>query len=190
MNTHPQNKTPGDKSKLSYRKKIAILGFALYLTFILLSSIPYIAESQLRSRQAEMDDSYVYHLKFPTDGAQSHYVVERYDDTTIGKIELTYTTASHTLQVETTNLKKLTIDCNSIYYDESLKVFKKQATSEKYYFAYFAEEHDLFTVNVKTDLEIEELRFKYAPEPVLVYVDDIEWWETELNNQNERSDIV
>ena len=105
------------KFNITFRKKLAIMGFALYVTFILLSAIPYIAESQVRGVQ-DMDASYTYNLKFDRDGQQSHYIVERTDDTKQATITLTYTTASHTLSVQTVNVKKLTIDSKSIYADE------------------------------------------------------------------------
>jgi hypothetical protein len=131
--------------QLATRKKLLKLGIALYLTFILLSTIPYIAETQLRNRQRQMDDQYDYHLVFETDGNQSHYIVERVNTSKNATITLTYTTASHTLEVETTNIKNLTIDCKSIYLDESMKVFKQDpALDDDYYIDYFKSEHDLF----------------------------------------------
>ncbi|MCK5558993.1 MAG: hypothetical protein KAJ51_00305, partial [Thermoplasmata archaeon] len=197
MTRTPQSATRNPKSNdgrkpgIAQRKKLLIMGFAFYLTFILLSTIPYIAETQLRGRQREMDDQYDYHLVFETDGPQSHYIVERVNTSKNATIILTYTTASHTLEVETTNIKNLTIDCKSIYLDESMKVFKQDpALDDDYYMDYFKSEHDLFTVNVITDHKIEALRFKLAPEPAIVYVDDVEWWKAQLNYSFEGSDIV
>jgi PKD repeat protein len=45
-------------------------------------------------------------------------------------------------------------------------------------------------VNVIADHQIEALRFKLAPEPAIVYVDDVEWWKAQLNYSFEGSDIV
>jgi len=186
------------KPKLTFRKKLAIVGFALYLTFILLSAVPYIAESQFRSR-APMDKTYRYDLVFPKDGEQSHYVVERYDTAEDGEITLVYYTDSHTLDVDTINLKKITIDCESVYEDESMDVFKQSPGTNEYYIEYFKSEHDLFVVTVTADNKIEELRFKNAPEPSMVFVNDeeyepkdkgIEWWVAELNWSYEGQDIV
>jgi hypothetical protein len=176
---------------MTARKKLLIFGFALYITFILLSTIPYIAESQIRTRQSDMDEKYDYHLVFQNDGKQSHYIVERVDTNSIAEIDLTYTTISHSLQVETRNIKKLTIDCKSIYFDESMKVFKRDpAADEDYYIDYFKKDHDKFPVTVITDSKIDELRFQFAPKPVRVYVDDDEWWLTNTNYSFEDSDIV
>ncbi len=176
--------------KLTPRKKLLIVGFALYLTFILLSTIPYIAESQLRTRQNEMDEKYDYYLVFKTDGEQSHYYVERVNTSKNGEITLTYTTASHTLEVDTVNIKILTIDCKKIYFDESMKVFKKNPNDDVNYYKTYFIDRDLFNVNVYTEYKIEKLRFKYAPEPIEVFVDGNEWWKTQTNYEFEDPDIV
>ncbi len=177
------------KTKMPLRKKIYLVAFTLYLTFILLSTIPYIAELELRSRQGEMDDKYDYHLIFEKDGEQSHYIVERVDTSINAEIILTYTTASNTLNVETINIKKLTIDCKSIYYDESMKVFKRDPYADSKYYKTYFKELDLFTVIVKTDNKIDELRFKFMPEPVQVFVNDVEWLENS-NYQYESDTII
>lgn len=163
-------------SKLSLRKRVFIVGFAIYLTFILLSVIPYVAELEMRSRQTSMDDKYEYHLIFPQDGEVSHYIVERADTAKNGEIILTYFTNTHTLDVETKNLKKITIDCNAIYWDESMKVFKQDPFIAKanYYKQYFID-NDEFQINVKTDIQIEELKFEKFPEPVEVWVKGELW---------------
>ncbi len=187
------------RTRVSFRKKAFIVGFAIYLTFILLSVIPYIAESHVRSRQEQMDDEYEYHLIFPTDGeyptigADWKYKVERVDPSKAGEIILTYTTASNTLNVETTNIKVLTIDCKNIYYDESMKVFKHNPSYNldedmNYYKNYFIE-LDLFTVNVKTDNTIDQLRFKFMPNPQNVFVNDVEWFE-DSDYEYESSTII
>ena len=107
---------------LSFGKKLVIVGFALYITFILLSQVPYIAEPEMTRA---MKEKYDYHLVFNWDGKQTHYVVDRINDTKPGDITLTYWTNTHTLNVRTENIKKLWIDCESIYYDESMKVFER-----------------------------------------------------------------
>ena len=159
-----------NRFKLTFRKKFAIMVFALYVTFILLSAIPYIAESQVRGVQ-DMDAQYTYNLKFEIDGEQSHYVVERNDAAKPGTIELTYITTSHTLTVKTVNIKNLTIDCQSIYEDESMKVFKENPSGE-YYKDYFKEHDKPLSVSVITD-HVLEIRFKNAPKPVEVKLDDV-----------------
>jgi PKD repeat protein len=122
-----------------------------------------------------MDDKYDYHLVFETDGVTSHYEVLRVDPNKNGEIILTYTTASNTLNVETKNLKELTIDCKSVYFDESMDVFKEFSNID-YYKNYF-KDLDKFTAIVKTDNKIDELRFKFMPEPVKVVVNSVEWLE-------------
>jgi PKD repeat protein len=173
------------KQKLTPRKRILILGFALYVTFILLSRIPYIAESGTRQLlEDNMEDSYQYNLVFNEDGRQSHYYVERFDSAYPGIINLEYFTEPHTLEVQISNIRSLSIYSKEVYYDEANDVFLKNPylQSELYYvFDYFTEERDEFTVNVYSDVEIEELRFIDAPQPVEVYVDGVEWW---LSSEN------
>lgn len=189
----PPKKNNSSKSKsisryFTLRNKFIIIAFALYITFILLSRVPYIAESETRRA---MQDKYDYNLVFPTDGNLSHYYVERIETLQPGKIDLTYWTKLHTLNVKTTNIKKLTIDCKSIYYDESMKVFEiDPSTDPDYYKDYFIDKNQVFLVNVLADNDISELRFKYAPEPSQVYVNDIEWWETNINYRFENPEIV
>ena len=167
------------KKRLTFKRKLAILGFILYVTFILLSRVPLLAESGMR--QSVMDNKYDYNLVFTHDGETTHYIVERTNTALDGKIDLTYTTLTHTLNVATTNIKNLTIDCNSVYEDESNKVFKRSPTLDaNYYKSYFINEKGLFTVIVQSDHEI-ELRFKYAPRPTSVLVNNIEWWKTTTN---------
>jgi PKD repeat protein len=137
-----------------------------------------------------MDEKYEYHLVFPEDGEQSHYIVERYDTSQNGEIILTYWTNTNTLEVETINLKKLTIDCKKIYYEESMKVFKYDPyTDAKYYKDYFVD-RDLLVVNVQTDELIEELRFSLAPQPVEVYVNNEEWWKSGTNYNFEEGGTI
>jgi len=164
------------KQKLNFRKKAIIVAFALYVTFILLSRIPYIAEPQLRSR-ANMDDEYVYNLVFPEDGTHTHYYVERWDTSADGRIELTYWTATHTLNVETTNLKVLTIDCKLIYFGESMKVFKINPYDDPAYYKQYFIDNDEFQINVEANDKINELKFLEFPEPTEVWVNDEKWEE-------------
>ncbi|WP_455391825.1 PKD domain-containing protein, partial [[Eubacterium] cellulosolvens] len=111
------------------------------------------------------------------DGGDTKYYVELVDTGTAGEITLTYTTASNTLNLETTNLKKLTINCKNIYYKKCQQVFKRDPYSnEDYYKKYFIDK-DLFVANVKTDNKIDELRWQYMPEPQKVLVNDVEWFE-------------
>ncbi len=170
---------------LTPRKRILILAFALYVTFILLSRIPYIAESGTRQLiQDKMDESYQYNLIFEQDGRQSHYNVVRFDSAYPGVIGLEYFTDQHTLDVQVSNIKSLSIYSKEVYYDEANDVFKNNPylQSELYYvIEYFTEERDEFTVNVYSDVEMEELRFIDAPEPVEVYVNGVEWWKSSEN---------
>lgn len=188
MQDHSLNSTDNKSSSL-LKNKLVILGIAVYIMFILLTTVTYIAESHMRSVQDDMDDQYTYSLQFPRDGEQSHYNVERVNTSKNGEITLTYTTDSNTLQVETTNIKELTIDCESIYQDESMNVFKLDpATDDDYYNDYFME-RDMFTVNAVTD-HVLELRFKHAPVPYEVYVDADEWWKSETGYTYADDEIV
>ena len=177
---------------LTFRKKVIIIGFALYITFILLSRVPYFAESYVRGNIDEnMDAWYTYDLVFPIDGESSHYYAERENTDEPGEISITYFTSSHTVQIEVTNLKVLTIDCQKVYTDEGFDVFGiEPSTDPELYKTYFSEERDKFTVNVNSDTEIAELRFKNAPEPVEVYVNNVEWWKANLHYSFESGNVV
>jgi PKD repeat protein len=194
-NTNYKSFRPKNRPKyiLTPPKKFIVFGFALYLTFILLTIVPFIAQTGVRTVTENMDTKYDYHLTFPEDGENTHYYVIREDKAEDGEITLTYTTPTHTLDVEVKNIINLVIDCESIYYDESMDVYKEDPFSNiNLYFDYFTEEHDEFTINVKTDTAIEELRFKDAPEPVEVFVDGEEWWKDGegLYYEFEGNDIV
>ncbi len=176
---------------MKFYKKLGIVAFALYVTFILLSMVPYMAESQIRTRQGSMDASYSYHLVFQEDGRQSHYDVTLVDPSKEGVIDITYTTASNTLDVTTTNIENLDIYCKDIYNDESENVFKLDPNDDDDYYKNYFIDQNLFTVKVETDHAITELRFRDAPEPGAVYVDGDEWWMAEtIDYSFDGKDIV
>ncbi len=178
------NSKTRSKIKLSNRKKIIILAFALYVTFILLSRVPYIAQNEIRAVTDKMDEKYEYFLVFYDDDEISHYYVFRENSSLPATITLTYTTSTHTLNVETTNIKNLVIDCQSIYDDECKDVFKLDPIDDRTLFKYyFSTEREEFKIIVKTDTKIDNIIFKNTPKPVSVIVDnEEEWWKGEEGN--------
>ena len=86
-----------NKGKRLDKRSVLVIVFGIYLTFILLSQIPLFAENLIDT--SEMDDSYEYHLSFPTDGKTGHYYVERYDTSQLGRIHVIYSTESNSLEV-------------------------------------------------------------------------------------------
>jgi hypothetical protein len=164
------NKNLKSKPKIKWKTLL----IALYLTFIFLSTIPYIAD---RVIEPKMKDSYEYHLIYRQDGLQSHYYVERFDTNIPGRIDLTYTTISNSLVIQAQNIKILHIYCRSMYEDECLKVFGVDpADNSNYYKWYFIEKNHL-NVNVDTDQKIEELKFIDTPIPYRIVVNGNDWYE-------------
>jgi PKD repeat protein len=157
-------------SPLRNRRSIKAIVIALYLTFLLLSAIPFLAD---RTVEPVMKDSYEYHLKYPKDGRQSHYYVERVDINKIGTIDLTYTTESNLLDVEANNIKVLHIYCRSMYEDESEKVFGIDPADNSNYYKWYFIEKNHFIAKVQTDNEIEELSFIDMPIPYKVIVNGL-----------------
>jgi PKD repeat protein len=166
------NKNPNPRMIVKPRRNWKSIAFAIYITFLLLSTIPYMAD---RSIEPVMKDSYTYHLKYRTDGKQSHYYVERVDTAEIGKIDLVYTTKSNSLMVDVENIKVLHIYCRSMYEDECKKVYGiDPADNSNYYKWYFIEKNHL-NVNIDSDSKIEELSFIDTPIPYKVLVNGMEW---------------
>lgn len=180
--------------RLTPRKRLLILAFVLYVTFIILSRVPYIAENGTRQLKDNMDDEYRYYLIFEEDGRQSHYYAERGDTGFPGQIDLKYITNTHTLNVRSSNIKELSIYCKEVYYDEAQDVFKRNPYGEPdlLFIDYFKNERERFIVNVDSDTKIEELRFIDAPEPVSVLVNDVEWWKdgSPVHYKFENNDVV
>ena len=59
-------------TKLAKNRKLMVVLFALYVTFILISTVPYLAEQNLM-RSKSKDEEFVSHLVFPEDGNYGHY---------------------------------------------------------------------------------------------------------------------
>ena len=143
LRTKSKQKNPRANSKRFNWKVIAI---ALYITFLLLSTIALTAE---RNIEPEMQESYTYHLRYPRDGRQTHYYVERENTSRIGKIDLTYTTISNTLDVDCYNIKVLHIFCRSMYEDECQDVYGfDPKDNSNYYKWYFIEKNHLHPKNI------------------------------------------
>jgi hypothetical protein len=161
----------GNKPRRRSWKTIAI---ALYITFILLSTFAYLAD---RSVEPNMKDSYEYHLTYPRDGRQTHYYVERVNTSRIGKIDLVYTTASNSLDVDVYNVKVLYIYCRSMYEDECQDVYGIDPWDNTNYYKWYFIEKNHFNVNIDSDHEIEDLSFIDTPLAYKVVVNDERWTE-------------
>jgi hypothetical protein len=165
------NKRP---KKTGLNRSWITITIALYITFLLLSMIPYLAD---RSIEPEMQESYEYHLRYSVDGRQTHYYVERVNTSMDGRIDLVYTTSSNSLVVKTYNIKVLHIFCRSMYEDECKKVYGfDPSVNSNYYKWYFIEKNHL-NVNIDADHEIEELKFIDTPLAHKVIVDGVTWVE-------------
>jgi len=177
----------GNKSKLKSKKtnknstprnsrhNWRIVAIALYITFLLLSTIPYIAD---RAVESTMRDSYEYHLTYPHDGRQTHYYVERVNTSQIGKIDLVYKTATNSLIVNAQNIKVLHIYCRSMYEDECREVYGIDPLDNSNYYKWYFIEKNHLNVNIDSDHEIEELSFIDTPIPYEVIVNEVKWTES------------
>jgi len=156
------------------KQRTFVLLFSLYITFIMLSQIPYLAQ---QSFQSSMKPSYEYSLTFNTDGWQEHYYVERYDMELPGTIDLIYTTSSNVLTVDVDNIKVLMISCRSVYEDESQEVFSIDPNDSSNFYKFYFIERDHFNVNIDTPSPLETLTFLDAPRPNQVFVNGKNWYE-------------
>ena len=109
------NKLIDHQSIKNSLKWFVIIGYLSYIFLIIFMRLPYIAEQYYN---ATLPDEIESHLTFNTDGLQMHYYVERVNKSIPGKIDIFYYPASNTLKVQTTNIKNLTVNCRSLYYDE------------------------------------------------------------------------
>jgi hypothetical protein len=166
--------TNRNSTRTSRHRSWKTIAIALYLTFLLLSTIPYLADQTV---ETNMKDSYEYHLTYRTDGRQSHYYVERVNSSSIGRIDLTYTTADNSLVVSSENIKVLHIYCRSMYEDECRKVFGIDHTDNSNYYKWYFIEKNHLNVNINTDSKIEELKFIDTPIPYKVIVNAVQWSE-------------
>ena len=162
------------QTKKKQRHTWKAIAIALYITFLLLSTIAFTAD---RTIESKMLDSYEYHLRYPRDGRQTHYYVERVNTSKIGKIDLTYTTSSNSLDVDAENIKVLHIYCRSMYEDECKKVYGIDPEENSNYYKWYFIEKNHFQVTIDSGHEIEELSFIDTPFAYKVLVNSVEWKE-------------
>jgi len=184
--SHVKRKTHFEKNT-KHRASWKIIALALYLTFILLSTIAFTAD---RSIVPNMKSSYEYHLTYTKDGLQSHYYVERVDTSELGRIDLVYKTASNSLIVDAKNIKVLHIYCRSMYEDECRDVFGIDPDDDTNYYKWYFIEKNHLNVKVDTDHEFKELSFIDTPIPYNVSVNTREWWLTGINYTYKNDGIV
>jgi hypothetical protein len=173
--------------KISKKSFFAVL-FALYLVFIILSQIPFIAENYIDT--SEMDETTESYLRFSSDGKTGHYYVERYDTNVPGRIHVVYTTKSNSLEVECTNIKVLKIYCREMYEKKSEEVFKIDPELDSNYYKTYFITRDYFSVHVYTEDPIKELSFMDTPIPYNTTVNGQEWWLSEINYTYNNDGIV
>jgi hypothetical protein len=173
------------QKRLNHNWKIIVI--ALYITFLILTSIPFLAD---RAIEPNIKDKYEYHISYPSDGRQTHYYVEREDTGSLGRIDITYTTASNSLNVKSTNIEVLHIYCRSMYEDECKEVFGIDPADNYNYYKWFFLEKNHLSVNVETDSEMTELAFIDTPIPYQVIVNGLKWEEGKQYNFTNSYGIV
>ena len=190
----------GNKSK----RNLKLVLFGIYLSFILISAITYLAEEQI-SRGKLSAEFYESHLVFPSDGEYGHYKsVVLIDKNSPGKIDLKYTFETNTLLIERAeNIKELAIDCQLMYNNKYEEIFEDDLANHDadYYKTYFKETNNgVFSVIVNSDKPMEKLTFINAPSPRSVLVDyqkadeqkieNEEWWGTKTYYSQNGNDIT
>jgi PKD repeat protein len=187
-------KTNNEKNRIGSAAHTSIINkrsllfalFAVYLAFILVSTIPYIAEQNDPHRGTISNDEYRSNLKFPENGEYGHYrQVTLFDNSTPGYIDLKYIYQTNTLYIERLeNVKELKIDCMMMYAKKAQEVLGEDPNVEgfKNYKNYFKETNDgLFTVIINTNTPMEKLQFNSIPLPKRVLVNNNDWWNTETS---------
>jgi hypothetical protein len=88
-------------------------------------------------------------------------------------VDVIYTTASNSLDVDAENIKVLHIDCRSMYEDECQKVFGFDPSENSNYYKWYFIEKDHLNINIDSDSEIKELSFIDTPLPNKVVVNGV-----------------
>jgi len=182
-----QKEPGGDRLKTNRTSLLSVL-FALWLVFIILSQVPFIAENLIDT--SEMDETVESHLRFLSDGKTGHYYVERYDTNQTGLINVLYTTESNSLEVDCTNIKVLEIYCREMYEKKSESVFKMDPKLDSNYYKTYFIERNYFNVHVFTKQMITQLSFIDTPIPYNVTVNGREWWLSGINYTYNNDGIV
>ncbi len=177
------------------RRSFWIMLYSLYLAIILTSVYAFVAEDSISDIRKDMEVKYDYYLTFPKDGKQTHYDVTRHNTDLPGKITLTYWTQDNKLDIKKVeNIKTLKIDVQSMYEDESMKVFKQGHTvMPKLNLDYWLDAGDgVFTVefNIDSANEMESLTFSEFPVPKEVRVNGAEWWKSNTNYEVNGKEIT
>ncbi len=168
------------------KRSLLVTIYVIYIAFILISTIPYIAEQEAANRGTITNGEYRSNLMFPDNGVYGHYrYVTLFDNSTPGYIDLKYIYETNTLYIERLeNVRELKIDCRLMYAAKSQEVFDEDPLSMglEYYKTYFTETNDgLFTVIINTDSPMDTLQFLRVPMPKRVLVNNKDWWDTETS---------
>ncbi len=186
---NPRHETTA-RARVMNKRSILMVLYAIYIAFILISIVPYIAEHQTRH---EMEGgNFVYHIVFEEDGDDvTHYFdVVLADNSTPGVLDLKYYPSTHVLDVDVINIKELVIDSESIYRDEAEVIVGTNYADDPDYYKDWFIDNEVFTVNVNSDTKMSMLEFNDIPLPVSVLVDNQEWWKTNTNYFALDDDVV
>lgn len=183
MRSHDKKKSTKQKTKKRIKnnqfnngkklnlKWLFILSYLLYLFFIVMLRMPYLAEQFTNNT---IPDNIESHLIFYDDGNQSHYNIVRFNDTSPGRIDVYYYSKTNTIKTNIFNVKSLAIDCRSMYEDECKQVFGINPSKNSNYYKWFFIEKNHLNVNLKSDSILELIKFIDVPKPNLVVVDGLE----------------
>ncbi len=148
--------------------------YVLYIVFILITTTAYYAEQNIQTRSR---GTHEYLIMFDKDNLEvEHYKVELVDNSQPGKIWVLaqIETNRNQLTVETLNIQKLEVDCNSIAREKNKEILGVDYEDhENAYKQYFIEKN-LFTVSAYVDHDV-ELTLKDVPYPSKVVVNGEVW---------------
>ncbi len=155
---------PGGRS----RRRTVLAVYAVWVTFVLLASVPYLAETG--SRRPTSHDTFEYRPTFTADGEIEHYTVERANATVDGTLVIKYDAGERSVDIAATNVEKLTVDCDSILQKHSMEIAGVEYDDdliEEYF-------NELGSIKVRTDVrdsEGLEITWKHMPVPSAVVAD-------------------
>jgi len=155
--------------RMNRKKTLVIILYTLYVLGIFLTAVPYQAEVSM----SNMDSSYTLRRTFTQNGMHEDnmFNIVLINPELPGQVTVIYQTnptSTHTLKVESSNIKTLHLDCQKMFDKWEDRVFKENwGGSTDYYKTYFVE-RDHFIVNVNSPQGIQDLQFLNTPQVSLV----------------------
>jgi rubrerythrin len=152
------------------KRKFWSILYSVYIVFIIISATAYFAEQSIRTRS---DDDLDYYLTFTKDGQIEHYDVKLVEKNEHGKIRVTYDPDKHHLDIKTTNILELSIDCRSMAMEKSKEVLGFDYEGNENEFKQYFINKNLLTMSIETDHRISLTLFD-IPYPSRVLINGVD----------------